>query len=25
VVYKAARERLGDARIHLDHRCTGVQ
>ncbi|MEJ8835992.1 flavin-dependent oxidoreductase [Ramlibacter sp. AN1133] len=25
VMYQAARERLGDARIHLDHRCTGVQ
>ncbi|GAB3646200.1 flavin-dependent oxidoreductase [Ramlibacter alkalitolerans] len=25
VMYEAARERLGDARIHLDHRCTGIQ
>jgi 2-polyprenyl-6-methoxyphenol hydroxylase-like FAD-dependent oxidoreductase len=25
VLYRVARERLGAARIHLDHRCTGVQ
>jgi 5-methylphenazine-1-carboxylate 1-monooxygenase len=25
VMFQAARERLGDARVHLDHRCTGVQ
>jgi 2-polyprenyl-6-methoxyphenol hydroxylase-like FAD-dependent oxidoreductase len=25
VMYQAARERLGDARIHLDHRCIGMQ
>ncbi|HET8744366.1 MAG TPA: flavin-dependent oxidoreductase [Ramlibacter sp.] len=25
VMFEAARERLGDARIHLDHRCTGAQ
>jgi 2-polyprenyl-6-methoxyphenol hydroxylase-like FAD-dependent oxidoreductase len=25
VLYRAARERLGAARIHLDHRCTGVE
>jgi len=25
VMFQAVRERLGDSRIHLDHRCTGVQ
>jgi len=25
VMFQAVRERLGDARIHLDHRCTGLQ
>ncbi|MBC5766145.1 flavin-dependent oxidoreductase [Ramlibacter albus] len=25
VLFDAARERLGDAAIHLDHRCTGVE
>lgn len=25
VLYQAARQRLGPARIHLDHRCVGVQ